>query len=120
MKAVNIALALLTAITLALSPVGPIGAAEAGAIHTGKGTLLSVDLQGGRLLMTEEPSGSHLLSLNHQTKIVDEMGSPISPAALQPGDLVREECFFLENGKGLATQIRRLRPAWMETASPEQ
>ena len=109
-------LVLLTAIALTL-PAG--GAAESGTIHTGMGTVLGVEVNGSWVLMTEEPHGTHVLFLDHLTKIVNETGGSISAAELNPGDLVREECLLVEGGKGLAKQIRLLRPAWMETASPE-
>ena len=111
--------ALLTVSVLTLSLLGPLGAAEAGGLHTGKGTLLSVEANEGRILMTEEPRGTHVLSLNHETTIVDATGSPLSAAALQPGDLIREECRVVGDGTFVARQIRLLRPAWIEGASPE-
>ena len=110
--------ALLTALTLLT--VAPLGAAWAGAVHTGKGTVLSVDSKGRQLVMTEEPEGIHVLLLNSATKVVDEMGSPLAAPALQPGDLIREECQAVGDGTFAAKQIHRVRPAWMETASPEQ
>ena len=110
--------ALLTAFTL--STVVPLGAAEAGAVHTGKGTVLSVDVKTRQVVMTAGGSERfHALLLNSETKVVDEMGNPISPAALQAGDLIREECQAAGNGAFTAKQIRILRPAWMDTASPE-
>lgn len=118
MNGTFITLALLTTLALVPSP-GSLRAADTGVIHIGKGTVLSVDIQGGRLLMAQDPYGHHVLSLTHQTRVVDEVGSPILPAALQPGDLIREECLRVEKGKGQATLIRRVRPAWMELASPE-
>ena len=114
MKAVY--LVLLTAIVLTL-PAG--GTAESGTTHTGKGTVLGVDVNGSWILMAEEPYGTHVLFLDHLTDIVDETGGSISAAELNPGDLVREECLLVEGGKGLSKQIRLLLPAWMETASPE-
>ncbi len=117
MKAGYFALAVLTPLTLTLSPLGPFGAAEAGALHSGTGTLLSVE--GGRLMMTEEPRGTHILALNYETTIVDATGSPLAAASLQPGDLVREECLAAGDGTFTAKQIRLLRPAWRELASPE-
>ncbi len=120
MKPVDVALALLTAVGLALSPVGQLGAAETEPLHHGKATVLSVDPKEVRILMTEEPRGTLVLSLNGETRIVDDMGNRMAAAALQPGDLVREQCLGLENGKFVAREIRVLRPAWMETASPEQ
>jgi hypothetical protein len=93
--------------------------AEAGALHAGKGTVLAVDAHKGRIVMTEEPSGKHALSLNSQTQVFNEEGSPISVMALQPGDLVREECAIAEHGPCTAKLIRLLRPAWMDLASPE-
>ncbi len=119
MKARYFALALVTAIAMALSPVGSVGAA-AGDLHSGKGTILWVDVGGGWIQMTEESSGTHVLVLDPQTKVVDETGRRISPTALQPGDLVREECQLVQDDDGVAKEIRLLRPAWMETASPEQ
>ncbi len=119
MKAVYFSLTVLLALALALSGGGPIGAAEAGALHTGKGTVLSIEGQGEQILMTEEPRGTHVLSLTHETTVVNTMGSPISAASLQPGDLIREECFVVGDGTFVARQIRLLRPAWMEGASPE-
>ncbi len=120
MKAILLALAFLAALGLTLSPLGPLSAAETGSIHQGKGTVLSVDMKEGRLVMTEEPRGNHLVFLDHQTRIFDERGSSMPAAALQPGDLIREECLLMENGKGLAREIRLLRPAWMDTTSVEQ
>ncbi len=117
MKATCIALALLTA--GALIPLGLSGTVEAGDIHTGKGTVLSVNIREGRILMTEGLRGTHVLVLNPQTKVVDETGAEILVTTLRPGDLVREECRLVQNGNGVARQIRLLRPAWMETASPE-
>lgn len=119
MRKLYTTLGVLGFIALTLSLLGPLGIAEAGASHTGKGTVLSVDINGSRISMTEEPGGSHVLSLNHQTRIVDEIGSPITATALQPGDLIREECLVAGNGAFVVKQIRRLRPAWAELASPE-
>ena len=119
MKAVYFSFTVLTAMALTLSLGGPVGAAETGALHTGKGTVLSVDGKGDKILMTEEPRGTHVLSLTHDTKVVNEMGSAISAASLQPGDLIREECLGVGDGTFVARQIRLLRPAWMEGASPE-
>ncbi len=112
MKALSCALALLTAAALTAS-------AEAGALHTGKGTVLSVDAGAGRVVMTHDPGGRHVLALDAATRIVDETGSPIPAAALQAGDTVREECVLRDGGPALAKQIRLLRRAWMDTASPE-
>ncbi len=124
MKVRNFALALVTAIVIAIaltfSTVAAVEAAEAGAIHDGKGTVLSVDIRGRRIRMTEESSRTHVLSWNDQTKVINEAGHPIPPTALQPGDLVREECLVVGDGTFTAQQIRLLRPAWMETASPER
>ncbi len=110
---------LLTVFALTLSVGGWLGEAAAEALHTGKGTVLSVEGQGERILMTEEPRGTHVLSLTPQTTIVNAMGSAISAATLQPGDLIREECFVVGDGTFAARQIRLLRPAWMELAGPE-
>ncbi len=118
MKAMHVALAFLTAIALTLLSVGGLEA-ETGAIHAGKGAVLSVDGAKGRLVMTEERGGTHVLFLDSKTKVIDAMGLPISAAALQPGDLVWEECLRVGNGTFKAKQIRLLRPTWMETASPE-
>ena len=120
MKVGYFALALLTTIALTLSARAPVRAAEAGAIHTGKGMVLSVDVNRGQIVMTEEPQGTHVLSLNSAATVVDEIGSPLEATALRPGDLIREECLEVGDGTFAAKQIHRLRPAWMETASPEQ
>jgi len=120
MRTIVFALAVLAALGLTLSPLGPLGAAETGSVHHGKGTVLSVDMRNGRLVMTEEPRENHLLALDHRTRIFDERGGTMPAAALQPGDLIREECMLMENGKGLAREIRLLRPAWMDTTSVEQ
>jgi hypothetical protein len=111
MKALGYALVLLAA--LALTP-----GADAAGLHTGKGTVLSVDAATGRLVMTHGAHGRHVLVLDRATRVVDETGAPIPAAALQPGDVVREECV---TGAGLpvARQIWVLRPAWKELASPE-
>jgi len=119
MKAQYFALALLVAIAMALSPLGSVGAG-AGDFHSGKGTVLRVGAGGGWILMAEESNGTHVLVLDSQTKVVDEAGRPISASALQLGDLVREECQLVQDDNGVAREIRLLRPAWMETASPEQ
>lgn len=119
MKARYFALALLVAIAMALSPLGSVGDG-AGDFHSGKGTVLWVDVEGRRILMTEESNGTHVLVLDSHTKVVDEAGRPISASALQLGDLVREECQLVGDDNGVAREIRLLRPAWMETASPEQ
>ncbi|MBI1894632.1 MAG: hypothetical protein HYS14_11025 [Candidatus Rokubacteria bacterium] len=119
MKAQYFALTLLTAIAMALSPLASVGA-DAGDFHSGKGTVLWVDVEGRRILMTEEPDGTHMLVLELRTKVVDETGRRIAATALRPGDLVREECRLVEDDNGVATEIRLLRPAWMEIASPEQ
>ena len=119
MKAMYFSLTVLTAMALALSRGGPVGAAETGPLHTGKGTVLSVEGRGERILMTEEPQGTHVLSLTHETTVVNVMGNLISAASLQPGDLIREECRAAGDGTFVARQIRLLRPAWMEGASPE-
>ena len=118
MKAQYFALALLVAIVMALSPLGSVGA-DAGDLHSGKGTVLRVGAGGGWILMAEEPSGTHVLVLDPQTNVVDETGQRIAATALRPGDLVREECQLVQDDNGVATEIRVLRPAWMETASPE-
>lgn len=118
MKTMNLALTLPFAIALVFAPVGLLEAAENGTTHTGNGTLLSVDAKAGRVVMTEG-GGSHTLSLNQQTTIVDETGRIVSAAFLRTGDFVREECLLEEQGEGVARQIRVLRPAWMDLASPE-
>lgn len=118
MKARGFALMLLVAITMELSPVGSVGAV-AGDLHSGKGTILWVDVEGRWILMTEDPGGTHVLKLEPQTKVVDEMGRRIPATALRPGDLVREECELARDDNGVAKEIHLLRPAWMETASPE-
>jgi hypothetical protein len=119
MKAQYFALALLVAIAMALLPLASVGA-DAGDVHSGKGTVLWVDVEGRRILMTEEPDGTHMLVLELRTKVVDETGRRIAATALRPGDLVREECQLVGDDNAVATEIRLLRPAWMETASPEQ
>ncbi len=119
MKALDFALAFVAAIAMALSPVGSVDA-NAGDLHSGKGTILWVDVAGGWIEMTEEPSGTHVLVLDPQTKVIDEMGRRISATALEAGDLVREECELVQDDNGVAKEIRLLRPVWMETASPEQ
>ncbi len=118
MKPQYFALALLVAIAMALSPLGSVGAV-AGDLHSGKGTVLWVGAGAGWIRMTEESNGTHVLVLDPQTKVVDETGQRIAATALRPGDLVREECELAQDGKGVAKEIRVLRPAWMETASPE-
>ncbi len=118
MKAQYFALALLVAIVMALSPLGSVGAA-AGDFHSGKGTILWVGAGGEWIVMAEESSGTHVLVLDPQTKVVDEAGRRISATALQLGDLVREECQLVQDDNGVAREIHVLRPAWMETASPE-
>ncbi len=112
MKSVSVALALLAALALAAPAI------EAGELHASKGTILSVDVKTGRILMTQE-RGTHVLALNGQTRVVDETGAVMAAAALQPGDLVREECAADGHGAAVAKHIRLLRPAWMDTASPE-
>src|SRR5262245_19844741 len=102
-------------VTLAALPIG----AEAAGLHTGKGTVLSVDTRAGRLVMAHEAEGRHAFRLDATTRIVDETGRPISAAELPVGDYVREECVMQGHGIALAKQIRVLRPAWMESASPE-
>ena len=118
MKTVNFTLTFLAAIALVFLSGGLLGAAETGTAHASKGTLLSVDAKTGRVVMTEA-SGSHTLFLNQQTEILDETGHITLAAFLRTGDLVREECLLEEQDKGVARQIRVLRPAWMDSASPE-
>jgi hypothetical protein len=93
--------------------------AEAGVLHTGKGTVLSVDARAGRLVMAHEAEGRHAYRLDATTRIIDETGRPITAAEIRVGDYVREECVPEAHGIALAKQIRVLRPAWMESASPE-
>jgi len=93
--------------------------AQAETPHAGKAMVLKVDGAAGRIVMTEEPRGTHVLLLNSHTKVINEVGSPIPATALQPGDTVREECFDAGNGIFAAKLIRLLRPAWMDLASPE-
>jgi hypothetical protein len=93
--------------------------AEAGSLHSGKGTVLSVDARAGRLVMAHETEGRHLYRLDATTRIVDELGQPIAAADLRTGDYVREECVPEANGIPLAKQIRVLHRAWMETVNPE-
>ncbi len=111
---------LVVAAGLVLGAAGAVGPVEAAGPHTGKGVVLSVDARAGRLSMTEEPRGTHVLTLTAETRVFDAEGVAMTPAALQPGDLVREECDANGPGQGVARQIRVLRPAWLETASPEQ
>jgi hypothetical protein len=100
--------------------LGLLPAAEAGALHTAKGVVLSVDPRAGRIVMThEDAQGSHVLVVNLLTQIVDEAGALIPMGALQPGDLVREQCVPNGSNPSVATRISVLRPAWKDLASPE-
>jgi len=117
MKAVDLAVALLTAVGLAVTSAEQLRAAEI-AVHTGKGTVLFVRGSGDQIQMTDERGGKLVLWLAPQTRVVDETGNPMPVAALRSGDLVREQCVEWENGKLVAKQIRLLRPAWMETGIP--
>ncbi len=113
MKAVCFALTLLS--TLALAVWSP---CEGGASHSGDGTVLWVDIWAGQVVMTEGSSETLVLSIDPETEIVDVSGDPIPLIALQPGDVVREQCALMEIGAGVARWIQLLRPAWVEVVHP--
>jgi hypothetical protein len=107
-------------LALMLSLLLPLETAGAGASHSGKGTVLSVDLQRSRIVITEGSQGTRVLYLNAQTQVIGETGAPIRVGRLQPGDVIREECFQTGDVTFVAKQIRVLRQAWMDSASFEQ
>ena len=106
--------ALVLLVALALTP-----GADAGGLHTGKGTVLAVDAAAGRLVVTHGAHGRHVPALDRATRIVDDTGAPIPAAPLQPGDVGREEGASGAGGLHMARRVWLRRPAWKELASPE-
>jgi len=102
-----------------LAALALVATAEAGPHHSGKGKVLSLDARAGRLVLAHDTEGRHIYRLDGATRFFDETGSPITAAQIGVGDYVREECVPEAHGIALAKQIRVLRPAWMESASPE-
>ena len=89
-------------------------------LHAGKGMVTSVDVGGGRVTMKDEARGNLVLVLSQDTKVTDDEGNPIPATKLKAGDLIRQECVLVDSSRCQARQIRVLRPAEKELASPEQ